>query len=206
MNDWVLPAVVSFSLVLLGGMIFVSVNAEFKQRWMHPAHSMTLVSLSLEDNEIMPYACTRDKGASNWSPDLSWSNVPEETQSFVLTCEDPDAPRKEPFVHWLMYNISSELRSLPERIGRDVEVMMDSKIIGIQSINDFGEVGYDGPCPPIGHHPKNEDGYHHYIFTLYALKKPLNFDQNKKITRQDLLAAMKDLVLATGRLVGKYKR
>jgi Raf kinase inhibitor-like YbhB/YbcL family protein len=199
MNNWVLPSVVSIGALLVGSMIFLNINAGWKNQ-------MTLGSLAFENNEVLPKNYTKDDDAKNWSPDLTWSNVPEGAQSFVLICDDPDAPRTEPFVHWLMFNIKGDARSLPENIGKDEAVMLDGKIIAQQSKNDFGEIGYDGPRPPVGHQPKNGDGYHHYIFTLYALKQLLNFDAGKQIGKHDLLQAMQGLVLAKGQLVGKYQR
>ena len=67
-----------------------------------------------------------------------------------------------------------------------------------QGVNDFGKVGYGGPCPPRGH------GVHHYHFRLYALDTDLNLAA--RVTRRQLEAAMKGHILAQTELVGTYQR
>jgi Raf kinase inhibitor-like YbhB/YbcL family protein len=66
-----------------------------------------------------------------------------------------------------------------------------------QGHNDFGEIGYGGPCPP-GH------SAHHYHFTLYALDAKLNLPVGA--TRAQVEAAMQGHILAHGELVGLYQR
>jgi Raf kinase inhibitor-like YbhB/YbcL family protein len=41
----------------------------------------------------------------------------------------------------------------------------------VQSVTDFGQAGYGGPCPPPG-------PIHEYLITVYALKTKLNLDKN----------------------------
>lgn len=65
-----------------------------------------------------------------------------------------------------------------------------------QGLNDFGTVGYRGPCPP--------GGTHRYYFRVYALDTEL--DLPPKISRQQLLNAMKGHVLDEGQLMGVYTR
>ena len=57
-----------------------------------------------------------------------------------------------------------------------------------QGRNDFGKVGWGGPCPP--------SGTHHYRFTLTALAAPLGLPDHP--TGADVRAA-----LARARVVGK---
>ena len=65
-------------------------------------------------------------------------------------------------------------------------------------MNDFGRVGYGGPCPPRGH------GVHHYHFRLYVLDAELNLAP--RVTRIQLYAAMKGHILVQTELVGTYQR
>lgn len=104
------------------------------------------------------FGCTGD----NISPALEWSGVPPETKSFVLTVFDPDAPTGlGGFVHWVIFNIPAEVTSLPENAG-DPELQL-APAGSLQTVNDYGEVGFGGACPPLG------DAPHRYQFTLYAL-------------------------------------
>jgi Raf kinase inhibitor-like YbhB/YbcL family protein len=123
------------------------------------------------------------------SPPLSWSGVPEGTVELALICDDPDAPRKEPWVHWVLYKISADRSSLHE--GRS-EPAIDGR-------NDFGKHGYGGPMPPRGH------GVHHYHFRLYALDQPLSINK-PGAAKADLLKAMEGHIIAQTELIGTYER
>jgi hypothetical protein len=75
------------------------------------------------------------------SPPLAWSEPPSPTQSFVLLCDDPDAPGGI-WHHWAAYDIPADRTGLPEGVGRSSTGDL------AQAVNDFGRVGYGGPCPP----------------------------------------------------------
>ena len=98
---------------------------------------------------------------ANTSPALSWSGAPEGTRSFVLTIFDPDAPTGSGFWHWVMFNISSP--PPPACLGGAGTPGQEPACGATQIENDYGTVGYGGPCPPKGDKP------HRYIFTIYAL-------------------------------------
>ena len=65
-----------------------------------------------------------------------------------------------------------------------------------QGINDFGKIGYGGPCPP--------SGTHRYFFKLYALDIKLSLESGA--TKKQLLSAMKEHILTQAEIIGKYKR
>lgn len=96
----------------------------------------------------------------NISPQLSWNDTPEGTQSFAVTVYDPDALTGSGFWHWVAFDIPAELTSLGENSGSATEVI---STFFTQSNNDFGLAGYGGVCPPEG------DSAHSYIFTVHAL-------------------------------------
>ena len=77
-------------------------------------------------------------------PPLDWSDVPAATGSFVLLCDDPDAPAGT-WHHWAAYDIAAGQTALPLDAGKNAE-KLDFK----QAINDFQRPGYGGPCPPHG--------------------------------------------------------
>jgi len=99
---------------------------------------------------------------ANISPQLSWENPPAGTKSFAVTMYDPDAPTGSGWWHWLIFDIPTTAKELPSNAG-DVKTNLAPKG-SIQSMTDFGSVGYGGPCPPQGH------GFHTYIITVHALK------------------------------------
>ena len=126
------------------------------------------------------------------SPPLSWSSPPEATNRFALICDDPDAPVGT-WVHWVIYDIPSELSELTEGIPPQEELDRGER----QGINDFGRVGYGGPYPPHGKP-------HRYFFKIYALDTVLNLSAGA--TKEGLLSAMKGHILAETQLIGTYQR
>jgi hypothetical protein len=126
------------------------------------------------------------------SPPLRWSEPPAGTQSLALICDDPDAPAGT-WVHWVLYRIPASARGLPEGVPKRETLADGSR----QGRNDFGKVGYGGPCPPRG--PK-----HRYFFKLYALDTVLDLPPGA--TKAELLKAMEGHVLAQGELMGRYGR
>lgn len=126
------------------------------------------------------------------SPSLQWSDPPAKTTSFALIVDDSDAPAGT-WVHWVLHGLPGTLRELPEGVPSKDTLPG----IGIQGMNDFGKVSYDGPCPPRG-------PAHRYVFTLYALDTDLTLPPRK--TKAELLKAMEGHVLGQAELKGRYKR
>jgi hypothetical protein len=114
---------------------------------------LTLTSTAFAANEPIPpeYTC---KGA-DVSPALAWSGVPDGAKALVLFVDDPDG---RDWVHWSVLDIDPSTAGLPRGIPPDAPSPQQGR-------NDFGKVGYGGPCPP--------SGTHHYRFTLTALAAPL---------------------------------
>jgi Raf kinase inhibitor-like YbhB/YbcL family protein len=152
---------------------------------------MKLSSLAFGEGAMLPSRFTCDgKGVS---PPLKWEDIPDGTQVFTLICEDPDAPNGV-FTHWLLYNLPAGTRELGEGIPGDEVLSIGAR----QGRNSFGELGYGGACPPKG------DLEHRYIFKLHALDTDLAIKPGA--SRDQLLTAMREHVLADAQLMGKYKR
>lgn len=132
----------------------------------------------------------------NLSPPLSWSDAPAGTQEWALIMDDPDAPRPQPWVHWLIYGIPAHLQGLSEDVPKEERVAAPAGFV--QGKNSWGRIGYGGPEPPRGH------GVHHYHFKLYALDAPLHLPPG--VEKQELLSAMNGHILAEGELIGTYER
>lgn len=146
-------------------------------------------SPAFSDNGMMPSIHTCDD--KDISPQLQWTEPPQGTKSFALINDDPDAPMGT-WVHWVIFNLPAGTRQLEQNFPKDKELKNGAK----QGINDFGKIGYGGPCPP--------SGTHRYFFKLYALDALLNLPAGA--TKNQLLDAMKGHTLAETQIIGKYKR
>jgi Raf kinase inhibitor-like YbhB/YbcL family protein len=127
------------------------------------------------------------------SPPLAWSGAPAGTKSFVLLCDDPDAPRGT-WHHWAAFNIPADRAALEEDFPTHATVGSVR-----QAVTDFGRPGYGGPCPPRGH------GTHHYHFRLLALSVA-KLDLPLDATFAQVAAAAKPHVIGTAELMGTYSR
>ena len=146
-------------------------------------------SEAFEEGGMIPKKYTCD--GEDASPPLSWTGVPEGTEALALICDDPDAPVGT-WVHWVIFNIPPDTTGLSENIPPERVLESGAR----QGRNDFGNIGYGGPCPPRG--------THRYYFKLYALDKKVDLEPGA--TKDELLKAMEGHILAEGRLMGRYKR
>ena len=145
-------------------------------------------SVFQEGGMIPPkYTCDGD----DMSPPLEWTGIPQGTKSLALISDDPDAPVGT-WVHWVMWNIPSDLNGLVEDVPPHPQLPDGSR----QGLSDFRRPGYGGPCPP--------SGVHRYYFKVYALDAMLDLPSSTR--KADLLKAMNGHILAEGQLMGKYRR
>ncbi|MEI7610587.1 MAG: YbhB/YbcL family Raf kinase inhibitor-like protein [Rhodospirillaceae bacterium] len=100
-------------------------------------------------------------GGGNLSPALQWQGAPAGTRSFAITMFDPDAPTGSGWWHWVLYNLPPSTDRLARGAGDPSRQVLP--IGSAQARNDFGAVGYGGPCPPRGARA------HHFVFTVFAL-------------------------------------
>jgi len=154
---------------------------------------MRISSSAFQNKGSIPALYTCDD--ADLSPPLAWDDVPNGTKSFALIVDDPDAPDpaapKMVYVHWVLYDIPASASSLSE--GATAKTLPPG---ARQGKNDFGKSDYGGPCPPIGRH--------RYFHKLYALDTSLG--DRGQLSKNELLAAIKDHVLAESQLVGTYER
>ena len=148
---------------------------------------MKVTSPAFKNEDFIPQEYTCD--GKDVSPPLEWEAVPN-AKSYAVIVEDPDAPGGT-FIHWVIYNIPSV--SLPKDVKKTLKTDY-----GVQGVNDFGRVGYGGPCPPRTHPP------HRYYFRVYALDTVLPVKEG--VTADDLREMMEGHVLDEGYIMGKYKR
>lgn len=154
------------------------------------AMALQLSSTSFSANDTIPKKFTCD--GPDTSPQLAWNAPPAGTQTLALIADDPDAPVGT-WVHWVLYDLPGTARELSEGVPKQEQLSSG----GRQGKNDFGKIGYGGPCPPPGKP-------HRYFFKLYALDTKLNFKAGA--TKADVERAMKGHILAQGELIGRYGR
>jgi len=149
---------------------------------------MELQSSAFADRSAIPRRFTCD--GENLSPPLTWSNAPEGTRSYVLLCDDPDAPGGT-WHHWAVYDIPPDEAGLVDGAAQKARLK--------QAINDFRRPGYGGPCPPPGH------GIHHYHFRLLALSTD-HLSVRANASCRDVEREARKVTLAEADLVGLYQR
>lgn len=152
---------------------------------------MELTSSAFTNSDTIPtvYTCEGE----NISPPLSWSGVPDEAETLALVVDDPDAPNGT-FTHWVLYNLPPTPPNLEAGAS-----LSDRLAEGLrEGLNNFGEQGYGGPCPPRG------GGEHRYFFRLYAIDRELNF--TGRVTRDQLMDAIVDKTVDEAELMGRFAR
>jgi Raf kinase inhibitor-like YbhB/YbcL family protein len=128
---------------------------------------MQVTSTSFKDGDYlaMDHVLSAEYGfgcdGGNRSPQLAWSDAPQGTRSFAVTCFDPDAPTGSGFWHWVVANIPATVSELPLDAGNLASGKLPAG--AVQARTDLGKSGYVGPCPPAGDHP------HRYQFTVFAV-------------------------------------
>lgn len=149
---------------------------------------LTSSSFQSEGNIPSQFTCE----GRDISPELTWKNAPSGTKSFALIVHDPDAPRSGGFTHWVVYNLPGNVTHIAQGAPNTEKLPSG----GIQGKNDFGQIGYKGPCPP--------SGTHRYYFYLYALDTELNLQPGAG--KDDVEKAIKGHVLEKTEFMGRYKK
>lgn len=147
------------------------------------AKKLNITSPAFVNNQMIPVKYTCD--GANVNPPLQISGIPAAAKSLAIVVDDPDAPKKPSFVHWLVWNIPPTITSIAEK-----------SVPGVEGVNDFGKKGYGGACPP--------SGIHHYFFKVYALDTMLDLPAGS--TQAEFEKAMNGHVLAQASFVWQYGR
>lgn len=152
--------------------------------------AFAITSASFPNSGEIPKKFTCD--GADVSPELSWTEPPRATQSFVLIADDPDAPSGT-WTHWVLFDLPSATSSLPESVSKVDELPGGER----QGRNDFHKIGYNGPCPPPGKP-------HRYFYRFYALDRKLDLKPGS--SRQEVEQAMAGHILGQAEWMGKYQR
>ncbi len=148
--------------------------------------TLTLQSTAFHSGTSIPAKYTCD--GESISPPLSWQGEPNNTKSYVLIVDDPDAPNGT-WDHWIVFNIPRATHEFSENINSLPKGAQSGK-------NSWGKSVYGAPCPP--------NGEHRYYFKLYALDIFLNLPVNS--TKEQIESAMQGHIVADAKLMGKYKK
>ena len=126
-----------------------------------PAFSVTSTDVVDGEQLALRHVYTA-AGGDNVSPQLSWTGAPEGTQSYVVTCFDPDAPTPSGFWHWVVVDLPATVTSLEAGAGASDATLPG----GFHARTDFGSADYGGSAPPQGDYP------HRYFFVVHAVDVP----------------------------------
>jgi Raf kinase inhibitor-like YbhB/YbcL family protein len=147
--------------------------------------TLTLSSPDISEGGSIPRRYTCD--GEDVSPAVEWEGAPDDARSLALIVDDPDA---RGFAHWVLFDVA------PAATGALPAGYSASPDAPPQGTNDFGRIGYGGPCPP--------SGSHRYVFTLYALDALLGL--NGAPRAEEVTQAMRGHILAEARLTASYQR
>jgi Raf kinase inhibitor-like YbhB/YbcL family protein len=147
--------------------------------------AFSLTSTAFGEGDAIPREFSCD--GEDVSPPLAWTGVPSGAAALVLVVDDPDA---RGFAHWIVLDLPGADGDLPKGVSPTADSPQQGR-------NDFGKIGWGGPCPP--------SGTHHYRFTLSALSAPLGLADNPDA--QEVAAALsKANVLGQATLTATYQR
>jgi hypothetical protein len=142
---------------------------------------MRLISNDFEQDGSIPTKFTCD--GEDISPHLKWEDIPDGTESFAISCNDPDAPVGD-WIHWVVHDIPATITELSE----------GAEAPGNEVTNDFGKTEYGGPCPP--------GGTHRYFFRVYAL----DTESLEGVTKNNFRDKLTQHAIEEAELMGKYSR
>jgi Raf kinase inhibitor-like YbhB/YbcL family protein len=161
--------------------------------------TLTVTSATFPNNGAIPATSVNpgcgNPGQTAASPQLTWTPGPPGTASYTVTMFDPDAPTGVGFWHWVVFNIPVSVTSLA--LGADANLPAGA----VRGINDNGDLGFRGPCPPVGDPP------HHYYVTVSALSTAFSgYPSQVTGARLSFMMGVPGKVLALGQIVGLYGR
>jgi Raf kinase inhibitor-like YbhB/YbcL family protein len=191
MQKWksrVLTGIVVLAAVAAGAVWFVRHEAQADLS--HGSVPATLVIESASFTGGGPMAKKLTCDGANVSPDVKIPVVPQAAKSLVIVMDDLDTPFG--FVHWLVYDIPPSVRDIGEGASAGARLPAHA----LEGVNDFGNAGYGGPCPPSGRH--------RYRLSVYAID--VDPDLPAGASKKKVAAAVSGHILAWGQVIGLYGR
>ena len=201
---------------------------------------MKLTSTSFADGQKIPgeFAfCIPDPAhhvslGQNKNPQLTWSEAPAGTRSFVLICHDPDVPSKGDdvnqegrvvpatlprvdFFHWVLIDLPATVNGLQAgEFSREVTPRgkagpqaAHGARQGVNNYTDWFAGDKDMNGDYYGYDgpcpPWNDEIVHHYVFTVYALDVD-KLPIEGRFGGPEVRAALHGHILAEAKLTGTY--
>lgn len=157
--------------------------------------SPSLLSTAFVNQAPIPvqYSCEGD----SIFPAITWTPGPEETVSYAVIIDDPDAISVAGFtwVHMNLFNLPATTLTLPE--GMQTSSLPNGAEFGM---NHNGNSTYDGPCPPPG------QGEHLYYWRVYALDQNITVP-SEPMTRSEFETTYAAHILSSSYLLtGRFQR
>ncbi|WP_154793798.1 YbhB/YbcL family Raf kinase inhibitor-like protein [Occultella kanbiaonis] len=148
--------------------------------------TFTVTSTDITDGVPLPALHSLTGG--NVSPQLSWSGFPPQTQSFLLTCFDPDAPTPSGYWHWTVADLDVTVTEMEQGWGKSDLTLPGASF---HARTDGGAFAYEGAAPPPG------DGPHRYAFAVHALDvETLELSHEESATKFSFVALFHTLARA----------
>ena len=144
---------------------------------------MKIASPAFNENANIPKIYSKFGG--NQRPPLEISGVPADAKSLAIVCHDPDAPGRDGFYHWTVWNLPA----------KTTEIISESLPLGtVEGVTSWGRPGWGRPQPPFG--------THRYQFYVYALNTTLDSPDSTK--PKELIAALTPYIIDQDVLTGKF--
>jgi Raf kinase inhibitor-like YbhB/YbcL family protein len=158
--------------------------------------NLQVTSSAFSEGGTIPgrYTCDGD----DISPPLAWSGTPAATVAMAVIVTDPDA---RGFVHWAATDVApGKTGGGPSgtdgALAEAASAANGGAGAGAEGRNDFGRVGWGGPCPP--------GGSHRYVFRVYALSERVGLAAG--FSGDQLRRRLAGSTLAWGTLTASYRR
>ncbi len=154
-------------------------------------HIMEKLKVTLGTREFPPdYTCD----GTDRSPPLYIEGLNENVKALAVIMVDSSSSGGGTFTHWIIWNIEP-VRILPEALDKEPEIAFPVR--ALQGVNDFGQIGYSGPCPESG--PP-----HRYVFKVYALDQELPLTGGA--SKDELAKALAGRIIQFGDAEAIYSR